>query len=81
MKFTIYDLRLARCRVLLARPSVLFSLTPCFSWGFMDVGNSQPFQRFLVAPGKPLKRFGFIATLGTHLKQGVNERILADRKS
>ncbi len=35
--------------------AILFSLTPCFSWGLVDALTCQPFQR-LSAGDKPLKR-------------------------
>ena len=38
----------------------------------------EPFQRFAIVPGKPLKRFRWgLHVLNTQLKQGVNENSLA----
>jgi hypothetical protein len=49
------------------------SLTPGFSQVLLPGRHEKPFQRFLVAQDKPLKRFGRRVLRDTQLQLGVNE--------
>ena len=55
------------------RKEIRFSLTPGFSQVPEGSEKEKPFQRFLRAGCKPLKRFARISFLLTRLKPGVNE--------
>jgi hypothetical protein len=56
---------------------VCFSLTPGFSQVLGVRGMEEPFQRFLRAYCKPLKRLLSRAAESTPLKWGVNEMTVA----
>jgi hypothetical protein len=55
------------------RKEILFSLTPGFSQVPGATEMEKPFERFLCARCKPLKRFAWISDKFTRLKPGVNE--------
>jgi hypothetical protein len=55
-----------------------FSLTPRFSRVSNAGEIDKPFQRFIRAASKPLKRFVQLCGINTRLKPGVNERRVAE---
>jgi hypothetical protein len=57
------------------REEARLSLTPGFSQVSGGGGVEKPFQRFLRAGSKPLKRFAHHNTVNTRLKPGANEII------
>jgi hypothetical protein len=56
-----------------SRKEICFSLTPGFSQAPDAIEMEKPFQRFLRARCKPLKRFAWISGKFTRLRPGVNE--------
>jgi hypothetical protein len=58
------------------RDEILFSLAPGFSQVIDADGMGKPFQRFLRAGSKPLKRFVRHAVVNTRLKPGANEKVM-----